>query len=262
MSDELREAIDRNQLFLLYQPQVDIFNGRIIGLEALVRWRHPVRGILGPGAFIPVAERSGLIEALGHWVLWEACRQTKIWFDEGIEAIPVGVNLSAKQFKRPLELENDISTALAETGLPPRCLELELTESVLMEAASEHNDVLMRLRQTGIRIAIDDFGTGYSNLDYLRRYPVDRIKIAQNFVKDLVSSPNNAPIIKATIGLARELGIGVIAEAVETEEQLQMLKAWGCREVQGFYFSKPLAPEDLTPLLRSGAMLPLPARAA
>lgn len=255
LSSELREAIGSGQLFLVYQPQVDIATGLITGVEALVRWRHPTRGVLGPNLFIPVAEKSGLIATLGHWVLREACRQARAWLDAGILPEVAAVNLSAVQFKRSFELERDIAAILAETGLPPRRLELELTETVLMTASREHNDVLQRLRKSGIRLAIDDFGVGYSSLDYLRRFPVDRIKIAQDFVEQIVTMPGSAAIVKATIGLARELGINVIAEGIDSPEQLELLKAWGCREGQGFYFATPLAPEDLTPLLTRGRIL-------
>ena len=187
LSSELREAIASGQLFLLYQPQVDLATGRITGVEALVRWRHPKRGVLGPSLFIPVAEKSGLIAALGHWVLREACRQAKAWLDAGIAPDVTAVNLSAVQFKRSFELEKDVTAILTETGLPAGKLELELTETVLMTAAREHNDVLERLRETGVRLAIDDFGVGYSSLDYLRRFPVDRIKIAQDFVEHIAT---------------------------------------------------------------------------
>jgi predicted signal transduction protein with EAL and GGDEF domain len=254
---ELRSAIDEDQLFLLYQPQVDMRSGHVIGLEALVRWHHPVHGILDPGTFIPVAERSGLIVALGRWVLFEACRQTRAWLDAGLSPVMIGVNVSVMQFKASAEVETVIATVLAATGLPAQLLELELTESVLMEASSHHNDVLQRLRRTGIKIAIDDFGTGYSSLDYLRRFPVDRIKIAQNFVGGFSTMPGNATIVKATIGLARELGITVIAEGIETAEQFELLKEWGCAQGQGFYIAKPGSPAELSLLLRDGCTLPV-----
>jgi diguanylate cyclase (GGDEF)-like protein/PAS domain S-box-containing protein len=249
---ELRLAIESNQLFLLYQPQVAIGSGRITGLEALVRWRHPIRGLIPPDQFIPLAEKVGIVAKLGHWVLWTACRQAKSWIDAGITPVRMGVNLSALQFKTPLTLEKDIMTALAETGLPPRWLELELTETILMETSHEHSDLLSRLRQSGITIAIDDFGTGYSSLDYLRRFPVDRIKIAQNFVANLETAPGDVAIVKATIGLARELGIAIIAEGVETQAQLELLESWGCGEAQGYYFAKPLAVNEITAMLRNG----------
>ena len=265
LSSELREAIGTDQLFLAYQPQVEIATGLITGVEALVRWRHPLRGVLAPNLFIPVAEKSGLIATLGHWVLHEACRQAKAWLDAGIAPEVIAVNLSATEFKRSFELERNIAAILRETGLPPRRLELELTETVLMAASREHNDVLARLREEGVRLAIDDFGVGYSSLDYLRRFPVDRIKIAQDFVEHIANVSGSAAIVKATIGLARELGINVIAEGVETVEQLELLKAWGCREAQGYYFAKPLAAEDLAPLLRRGTIVrqqPLRAKTA
>jgi EAL domain-containing protein (putative c-di-GMP-specific phosphodiesterase class I) len=191
-------------------------------------------------------------------VLWEACQQARKWRDEGIAPARMAVNLSALQFKTPLELEKDITAVLAETGLPPGMLELEITESVLMGASREHNDVLVRLRNAGIRLAIDDFGTGYSSLDYLRRFPMDRIKVAQNFVVDLGVKPGSAAVVKATIGLARELGIDVIAEGVETEEQLNLIQNWGCGEVQGYYYSRPLSPDGIAPLLRDGRIVPPP----
>jgi predicted signal transduction protein with EAL and GGDEF domain len=248
---ELRDAIASGQLFLVYQPEVELTTGRIIGAEALVRWRHPRRGVLGPDLFIPVAEQMGLIGALGRWVLWTAARQARAWADTGLAGIRMGVNVSALQFKAPAALEADIAAVLAETGLSPALLELELTETALM-TASEGGDILMRLHQSGVRIAIDDFGTGYSSLDYLRRFPAGRIKIAQTFVRHLGARAGEAAIVKATIGLARELGMTVIAEGVETRNQLEMLKAWGCGEGQGYIFDRPLGVEAATARLRAG----------
>jgi diguanylate cyclase (GGDEF)-like protein/PAS domain S-box-containing protein len=250
LSAELREAIASGQLFLEYQPQIDAETGDIIGVEALARWRHPRRGVLSPGEFIPVAETTGLIVPLDRWAKREACRQGKAWLDDGIPPIIISVNVSGAQFKRAIELEKDVAVVLAGSGLPPQLLELELTETVLMEASREHNDVLVRLRQSGVRLAIDDFGTGYSSLDYLRRFPVDRVKIAQEFVRLIASDPGSAAVVKATIGLASELGMVAIAEGVETVEQFDLLKAWGCRQMQGYYFARPLAPEELSTLLR------------
>jgi diguanylate cyclase (GGDEF)-like protein/PAS domain S-box-containing protein len=253
---ELREAIAAEQLFLLYQPQVDIETGRITGVEALARWRHPVRGILEPDLFIPIAERNGLISALGRWALQEACRQARQWLDAGIAPATMAVNLSALQFKRPLELERDILAAISETALPAAMLELELTESILMAVSREHNDVFRRLREAGTKLAIDDFGTGYSSLDYLRRFAADRIKIAQVFVGKIGQEPGSAAIVRATLGLARELGISVIAEGVDSAEQLALLRSWGCHEAQGFHFARPLTPAELVPLLRKGRIDP------
>jgi diguanylate cyclase (GGDEF)-like protein/PAS domain S-box-containing protein len=253
---ELRVAIDEGQLFLLYQPQVAIDTGRITGLEALVRWRHPERGVLGPGLFVPIAEQIGIIGKLGHWVLWEACRQGKAWFDAGVAPGRIAVNVSALQFRTPAALEAEIVAALTQTGMPARMLELELTESVLVDASREHSDFLQRLRETGVTIAIDDFGTGYSSLDYLRKFPSNRIKIAQNFVTNLETTPSDAAIIRATIGLARELNIEVIAEGVETHMQRDLLKEWGCGEAQGFLFARPLTAEDAASVLRGGKLCP------
>lgn len=261
LSEELRVGIAEGQLFLAYEPQVDADTGRLIGLEALVRWRSPTRGVVLPGEFIPVAEKGGLIIALGRWVLREACRQAKAWLDEGIAPPLIGVNLSGLQFKAPLELERDIAAILAETRLPPQLLELELTETVLMEASREHNDVLLRLRESGLRLAIDDFGTGYSSLDYLRRFPVDRIKVAQSFVLESAEGTGSAAIVKAAIGLARELKLDVVVEGVETAEQLARVRAWGCHKIQGFYFSKPLLAAEIVPLLRAGKVAPAMPRA-
>jgi diguanylate cyclase (GGDEF)-like protein/PAS domain S-box-containing protein len=256
LAEDLRKAIESESLSLFYQPQVESDSGRIVGVEALVRWRHPIRGTLSPSHFIPVAEKSGLMIPLGRWVLREACRQAKEWLDEGIMPLVVGVNVSPVQLRTTPEMEHAVEAVLAETGLPAHCLELELTETALMETSREHNDVLQRIHDRGIRLAIDDFGTGYSSLDYLRRYPVDRIKIAQTFVADIPSDLGDVAIVKATISLARELKINVIAEGVETSEQRDLLIEWGCRVVQGFYYSKPLPADDIKILLRAGKILP------
>ena len=252
---ELRQAIVSDQLYLVYQPQVDIYTGRIIGVEALVRWLHPTRGVVSPGLFIPVAEKSGLIVAIGRWVMHESCRQMRKWLDAGVAPPLIAVNVSALQFKTPRELENDLEAILAETGVPAQKVELELTEGVLMDASREHSDVLLRLRNAGFRIGIDDFGTGYSSLDYLRRFPVDRIKIAQQFMFDPTEGSGDA-IIRAAIALAQELKLEVIVEGVETAKQLQRVKSCGGREVQGYYFSKPIRAGAMTVLLRKGITLP------
>jgi diguanylate cyclase (GGDEF)-like protein/PAS domain S-box-containing protein len=255
-SAELREALRANQFFLMYQPQVDISASRIVGLEALIRWRHPTLGTVGPNRFIAEAERNGLIVPLGRWVVREACRQLRLWLDSGLDVPSIAVNLSGVQFKRPLELEKDIAANVAEFAVPPRLIELELTESVLMEASQGHNDLLLRLRQKGHRIAVDDFGTGYSSLDYLRCHPVDRIKIAQTFIRDIGIEPGNDAIVRAALSLARELNIEVVVEGVETLAQLELLKRWGGRIIQGYYFAKPLYVDEVTPLLRIGRIMP------
>jgi diguanylate cyclase (GGDEF)-like protein/PAS domain S-box-containing protein len=254
LAAELRDAIASDQLFLMYQPQMDLSDGTIAGVEALVRWRHPTRGVLGPELFVPLAEDMGLIDKLGRWVLRTACRQAADWREAGAPTLRMCVNLSALQFMSPLNLEADIDGALSESGLPPEWLELELTETVLMTAAREHGDLLGRLGRAGVTISIDDFGTGYSSLDYLRRFPADRIKIAQTFVTQLQPVGGDAAIVKATLGLARELGIKVIAEGVETKAQYDLLKCWGCAEAQGYYFAVPLeASQVLSMLLQAPA---------
>jgi diguanylate cyclase (GGDEF)-like protein/PAS domain S-box-containing protein len=255
---ELRDALAGGQIFLMYQPQIDVDTRCFVGVEALARWRHPKKGLVPPSVFIPIAEQTGLIVALGKWVLHEACRQMKEWIDAGIAPPLIAVNVSGLQFKTPFSLENEISAILAETGLQPQRLELELTESVLMAVSGAHNEALLRLRQSGHRIAIDDFGTGYSSLEYLGRFPVDRIKIAQSFIVGLTSTSSNSVIIKAAIGLAHELKLDVVVEGVENLEQLNLVKSWGCRKVQGYYFSRPLTARDLAPLLRAGKVLPAP----
>ena len=255
LTSELQAGIATGQLFLEYQPQVDIETGRLVGLEALVRWTHPTRGVLLPGEFLPVAERSGLIVLLGNWVFRAACLEAQQWLKAGVKLPPLAVNFSALQFKASLELEKEIENVLAETGIPPGLLEIEMTETALMRTSSGHDNVVERLRSRGLRIAIDDFGTGYSSLLYLRSFPVDRIKIAQEFVKNIGIEPNDTAIVKATIGLARELGIGVIAEGVETANQLELLHAWGCQQAQGYYFAGPMPAEDILPLLRNGNVM-------
>ncbi len=247
---ELREAIASDELFLVYQPQVEMASGRITGLEALVRWRHPRLGVIAPGAFIHEAENAGLIMAVGQSVLRQAIRQARTWDRAGILPASIAVNLSAAELKMPREFEALVTSSLAESGLSPGRLEIELTESILM-SAGDHREVLARLRTSGIRLAIDDFGTGYSCLDYLCRFPADRVKIAQSFVAN-TEREGDAAVIKATIGLARELGMGVIAEGIETARQRELLLAWGCDEGQGFYYSRPLTAEAIEPLLRTG----------
>jgi len=256
LANDLRAGLDADEIFVMYQPQLEAATGRVIGMEALARWRHPRRGLVSPGEFIPVAEKSGLIVPVGQRVLQLACRQAKRWIDAGVGPTVVAVNVSGSQFRTPAELENTLAPILAETRLPRECLELELTESVLMEAWSEQRDVLSKLRASGIKIAIDDFGTGFSSLQYLARFPVDRIKIAQSFVAALLTDPRNAAIVRATLGLARELGLRVVAEGVETAAQFELLKEWGCHEIQGYYFERPRMAEDLAEVLARGTIVP------
>jgi diguanylate cyclase (GGDEF)-like protein len=258
VSTELRAALALNQLFLLYQPQIDAPTGRIVGLEALVRWRHPAHGVLGPDTFIAVAEATGLIGQLGHFVLWETCRQARAWLDLGLDFTRIAANMSALQFRNPLALEADIAAALRDTRLPANLLELELTESVLMDASREHSDILVRLRAMGIKLAIDDFGTGFSSLDYLRSFPADHIKIAQSFTKNIETAPGDGTIVRAIIGLAHELHISVIAEGIETRGQLDLVRRWGCQLIQGYYYAHPLPAADITALLLHGGIIGTP----
>jgi EAL domain-containing protein (putative c-di-GMP-specific phosphodiesterase class I) len=254
LSGELARGIAAGQLFLLYQLKIDCQSGQIVGVEALVRWRHPTRGVLTPSAFVATAERSGLVVTLDRWALREACHQARLWLDRGIDLQAMAVNVSAAQFKRGSEMADDVAAALAATGLPPSVLELEVTETVLMETSRKNNELLVGLKQRGIRLAIDDFGTGYSSLEYLRRFPVDRLKIAQEFVRDIVRDPTSAAVAKAAIALGRELGMTVIAEGVEDAEQFALLKGWGCSEIQGFFGCRPLTAEDMELLLRAGSI--------
>jgi diguanylate cyclase (GGDEF)-like protein len=257
LADELRGAMGRNELELLYQPEVELRTGRIIGLEALLRWNHPKRGQISPTVFIPIAERSGQIQAIGQWVLDAACRQLRAWKDVGVAPRLVGVNISALHFKGSAELDREVAACLEKWGIVPDMIEIELTESVLMEITQQHNDRFERLRQLGVRIAIDDFGTGYSSLSYLANYPINRVKIAQELVFRVDTEPRSAAVVRAAIGLADELGIDLIAEGVENEGQEGFLLSAGCEYGQGYYFSRPVNVKRATELLRVGKIEPL-----
>jgi len=255
LGTELREALGTGEFLLLYQPQVEARTGAIAGVEALIRWRHPERGLLPPEMFIEAAETTGVISQLGHFVLWTACRQAAAWRDAGLKLPRISFNVSALQFKASLSLEADIMEALAETGLQPAMLELELTESAMMSTSQENSNVLRRLREHGVKLAIDDFGTGYSSLQYLRRFPADHIKIAQDFIKNIQTEASDASIVRAIIGLANELKIATIATGIETTAQMDLIASWGCAQMQGFYFSRPVTAEKITSLLTSGSLL-------
>lgn len=239
---ELRRALERAELQLYYQPQCDM-RGRLIGLEALLRWQHPELGMISPGEFIPLAEESGLIVPIGMWVLEEAVRQMQCWRERDIRVPSVAVNLSALQFRQPLLVEQ-VARLLHESALPPECLELELTESVVLEDPDDTLGLMERLHQLGVRLAIDDFGTGYSSLNYLRRFPVDRLKIDRSFVQDLEQGRGIA-IVRAIVSLAHSLGFVTIAEGVETPQQLEQLRKLRCDEVQGFLFARPMSVPQL-----------------
>jgi diguanylate cyclase (GGDEF)-like protein/PAS domain S-box-containing protein len=254
LSAELRLAIEADELFLLYQPQVDLKTRRIAGLEALVRWRHPVRGVLSPAQFLPVAETTGLSFALDRWVLREACRQARAWIDAGIAPTRVAVNLFALQAKKPADLERDVAAALTEAGLPPGRIELELSDALLRKASPRFSASLFELHRQGTTFAVDDFGTGISSLIHLRRFPIGRIKFAPSIVAQITTEPDIAAIVRATIGLAPEIGFIPAASGVETREQLELLTEWGCREAQGFRIAEPLSSAQVTPLLHAGTI--------
>ncbi|NML30635.1 sensor domain-containing protein [Paraburkholderia antibiotica] len=247
----LRRALRDNEFLLHYQPQVDIGSGQIVGIEALVRWLDPEVGLVPPSSFIPLAEESGLIGPLSEWVLREACRQNKAWQDQGLPPARVSVNLSARVFQQR-DIAKLVTQVLAETGLEPKYLELELTESTIMRNAEEAVSMLNELHALGIGLAIDDFGTGYSSLSYLKRFPVDRLKIDRSFVSDIGVSGDDETITSAIIALAHSLKLQVIAEGVETSAQLDFLKERACDEMQGFYFAKPLSTDAISELLHGG----------
>ena len=242
----------RNREFVLhYQPQLSVATGRIVGVEALLRWQHPVEGLIPPGRFIPMAEQSGHIVAIGEWVIGEACRQGRAWLDGGVASLVVAVNLSALQFKRGNVLET-VTAALQASDLPPHCLELELTESILLQDVDATMKTLHALKALGVKLSIDDFGTGYSSLAYLKRLSVDKLKIDQSFVRDMLTDADGASIVKAIIQLGHSLQLSVIAEGVETEAQFAFLGGSGCDEVQGYLFSRPLTAAAFGELLATG----------
>ncbi|HJW02863.1 MAG TPA: cache domain-containing protein [Azospira sp.] len=248
MENSLRQALQREELVLYYQPQFDLRDGRLVGCEALVRWRHPELGMIPPGRFIPVAEESGLILPIGTWVLQEACRQARAWQEQGLAPITMAVNLSAVQF-RHAKLVQIVQDALADSGLESQWLELELTESMLMADVAHNTAILGQFKAMGIRLALDDFGTGYSSLSYLKRFALDKLKIDRSFVQDLPDDAEDAAITAAIIGIARHLGLDTVAEGVETEAQRDFLAAQGCAKMQGFLGARPLPAAELATLL-------------
>ncbi|MEO8627968.1 MAG: EAL domain-containing protein, partial [Betaproteobacteria bacterium] len=251
----LRHALTRDELRLHYQPLIDLESGRVTGLEALIRWQRSPAELVSPGLFIPLAEESGLIYPISQWVLETACAQNKAWQDEGLAPVRVAVNLSAHQFRQG-DLARQIETVLTGTGLQAKYLEVELTESILMENIDAAIGIMTQLRERGVCISLDDFGTGYSSLSYLRRFPIDTLKIDQSFVRELTSDPGSAAIAYAIIAMAHSLRLPVLAEGVETAGQLALLRAKGCNMMQGYLFSKPLPPNELAQLLREGCCLP------
>ncbi|MBI3344927.1 MAG: EAL domain-containing protein [Gammaproteobacteria bacterium] len=244
----LRHALNREEFVLHYQPQVDLRTGRLVGMEALLRWRHPEEGLIPPMEFIPVAEETGLIVPIGEWVLKTVCTQIRVWEKQGFPPLRVAVNLSVQQVKHRVLLET-VRRALAEARVEPQYLDLELTESILIKGA-QTTTCIEALDEMGVNFSLDDFGTGYSSLAYLKRFPIDHLKIDRSFVRDIATDPDDAAIVKAVIAMARALGMKVIAEGVETREQLELLSGEGCDMIQGYYCSKPLPADEITELVR------------
>ncbi|WP_051282026.1 putative bifunctional diguanylate cyclase/phosphodiesterase [Azovibrio restrictus] len=251
LESSLRKALPRQELLLHFQPQFRLADRTLVGFEALVRWQHPEEGLIPPGRFIPVAEACNLILPLGEWVLRQACRQNRSWQEQGLAPVTVAVNLSAVQFRHP-DLCSMVEGILRETGLAPEYLELEITESVVMQDSERVIQVLRALKAIGLKISIDDFGTGYSSLSYLKRFPIDKIKIDRSFVQDIPADQDDAAIVEAILSIARKLGLKGIAEGVETREQLDFLGASGCEEMQGYLCGRPLSAVEATQVLVRG----------
>jgi len=256
IEQDLRLALERGEFTLHYQPKINLSTGAMTGAEALLRWTHPTRGLVPPAQFIPIAEDSGLIVAIGAWVLHEACRQTQAWTDDGLQIGTIAVNVSAIEFRNENFLKG-LCAILSETRLDPRSLELEITESVLMKNPAVTASILKKLRDQGVQVAIDDFGTGYSSLSYLRRFPVDSLKIDQSFVRQITDSTDETTIVSAIISMGQSLGLRVIAEGVETAEDLAFLRARHCEEAQGYFIARPIPAEQFGAMLRSGLAFPI-----
>ncbi len=255
LESSLRLALERDEFELHYQPQVNLREGGIVGVEALVRWNHPQKGLIGPSDFIGFAEESGLIVQLGDWVLRRACAQNKAWQEEGLPAIPISVNMSARQCEQD-DIDQVVARALDESGLMPKYLELEITESISMANPEQSVPLMWRLKETGVALSIDDFGTGFSNLSYLKRFPVDRLKIDLSFVREITTDPGSLAISEAIITLSHSLNLQVVAEGVETQGQLELLGDRNCDLIQGYYFSPPVTADAFAALLREDRRLP------
>jgi EAL domain-containing protein (putative c-di-GMP-specific phosphodiesterase class I) len=248
LEGQLRYALEREELLLHYQPKVNLKTGAIVGVEALLRWQHPLRGLLLPGQFLAIAQDTGMIVAIGQWVIREACRQARAWLDAGLPAVPVAVNVSSLEFRSKGFVEH-VRGVLQATGLEPQYLELELTESVLMGHVESTTVVLRQLKAIGVRLAVDDFGTGFSSLSNLTRFPIDSLKLDQSFVHNMIADSNYAIVVRAVIGMAKSLKQSIVAEGVETIEQLAFLQSHGCDEGQGFYFSRSVPGQQFSNLL-------------
>jgi predicted signal transduction protein with EAL and GGDEF domain len=250
---DLRCALGRNEFVLHYQPILNLHTGQITGVEALLRWLHPQRGMVYPGQFVPVAEECGLILGIGQWVLLETCKQARAWRDAGLGIVPVSVNVSATEFGAK-DFLSGVRAVLIATGVEPQNLALELTESVLMHDADAAVVTLVALKDMGVQVAIDDFGTGYSSFTYLRRFPSNALKLHHSFVQEITADPRDAAIVSAMINIGRSLEQRIIAEGVETSGQLEFLRLHGCGEGQGFYFSRPVVAERLANLYNVGIL--------
>ncbi|WP_053377329.1 putative bifunctional diguanylate cyclase/phosphodiesterase [Paenibacillus sp. FJAT-27812] len=250
LQHEMYRAIQRNEFILHYQPQYDLVSGTMVGVEALVRWNHPLKGMIPPGDFIPLAEESGMIVQIGDWVLEEACRQNKAWQDSGLPPIPVSVNLSIRQFVQN-DLASKVAAVLGKTGLDAKYLDLEITESMTMDV-NHVSRCLLDLTDLGVNISVDDFGTGYSSFHYLKNFPIDRLKIDRSFVRDIQQDPSDAEIVAAIIAMAHNLNIQVIAEGVETEGQMEFLRKHKCDEMQGYFWSPPVSSDNIELMLTPG----------
>jgi EAL domain-containing protein (putative c-di-GMP-specific phosphodiesterase class I) len=248
IEDGLRHAVERDELVLHYQPILDLWSGAPTGVETLIRWRHPKRGLLLPADFMEIAEESGLIVPIGRWVLREACRQGKVWDALGLPRIRIAINVSAVEL-RDKEFVEYVRLVLAESELPPHLLELELTETFLMQDSSSTAVVLRTLKELGVRLALDDFGTGYSSLSHLKGFPIDTLKIDRAFVSEITTNAEDASIVRAVITLGKSLQIRVVAEGVESAEQLAKLQDCQCPEGQGFYFGRPVASDEVARML-------------
>jgi EAL domain-containing protein (putative c-di-GMP-specific phosphodiesterase class I) len=257
MRNGLRRALEHGEFVLHYQPQISLATGAVFGAEALIRWHHPELGMVPPGRFISVAEDTGLIVPIGEWVLREACRQTMAWRKAGLPELLIAVNLSAVQFNRG-DVEKSVTQALAESGLNPALLELELTESILIKDTEKVLAKVRRLKSLGVKLSIDDFGTGYSSLSYLKRFDVDKLKIDQSFVRDMANDPDDAAIVRAIIQMAKSLNLTTIAEGVEDERQLALLRLQHCDEAQGYHFARPMPADEFASFIFKS--LPLPAK--
>ena len=239
LETDLRHALLNSELVLHYQPQICLASGKVVGVEALVRWKHPTRGLLAPAHFIDIAEESGLIINMGYWVLREACKQQMIWVQQGLKSLRMSINISAVQFQQA-DFSERVENILIETGIDPIHVELEMTESIVMQNAAAVLSTLNTLKKLGLQLAIDDFGTGFSSLSYLRRFPVDRLKIDQSFIRDIEKHPVNESIVRAIVALAKSLSLELIAEGAETKSELEFVKGCGCNEAQGYIYSRPL----------------------